>query len=72
KELLDVLDDARPRPAAPVTSDSDETAIGNMLFWKRVHRSLEEGLEKVSLKELVDEARRIRKGKPHVTFNFNI
>jgi Rrf2 family transcriptional regulator, cysteine metabolism repressor len=72
KELFDVLGDAKAVPAATVSSESDEVAIGNMLFWKKLHRSLEEGLERVSLKELVDEARRIKKGKPHASYNFNI
>ena len=75
KELFHVLDGgggASKSVREAVGSDPDEISIGNMLFWERLHRSLEEGLEKVSLKELIDEARRIKKGKLHASFNFNI
>ncbi len=47
-----------------VTPASDETAIANLLFWKKFEAALEKGLSELTLKGLLDEARRLKKTKP--------
>ena len=41
----------------------DEVSVGSELFWQKFSASLQSGLSKISLKDLVDEARRFRKSK---------
>jgi Rrf2 family cysteine metabolism transcriptional repressor len=48
---------------AQPTQDGDEVAIGNAIFWQQFAASIETGLSKVTLKDLLDEARRVKKGK---------
>ena len=43
--------------------EMDEVAVGNALFWQKFGTSLQNGLSKTSLKDLVDEARHIKKAK---------
>lgn len=45
------------------TPEMDEISIGGALFWQHFTLSLQSGLAKVSLKDLLDEARRIKKTK---------
>lgn len=45
-------------------ADQDESSIANWIFWKRFQTSIQEGLGGASLKDLLDEARRIKKSKP--------
>lgn len=50
----------------------DEISLAGTLFWQKFSASIEKGLSQVSLKELVDEARRLKKGKqrsPAPTFH---
>jgi Rrf2 family transcriptional regulator, cysteine metabolism repressor len=55
------------------SADPDESAIANALFWNRFRRSLDDGLGDGTLKDLLDEARRLRKAKPHSsTYTFHI
>lgn len=57
----------------PVAADPDEIAIGNFLFWKKLQVTVEAGLTSVTLKDVIDEARRIKKGKPlSPTYAFHI
>jgi len=49
------------------TQDGDEVAIGNAIFWHKFATSIEKGLSQVTLKELLDEARRVKKGKLRTT-----
>jgi Rrf2 family protein len=52
--------------------DGDEVAIGNAIFWHKFSSAIEKGLSQITLKELLDEARRIKKGKlrsPAPTFH---
>ena len=48
---------------AGISSDSTETALANFIFWKKFESLLQDGLSKVTLKELLDEARRLKKSK---------
>jgi len=53
-------------------SDWDEVKIANFIFWKKLQSSLEEGWSETTLKDLMDEARRAKKGKSssaHYSFN---
>lgn len=55
-----------------ISADSSETAVADFIFWKKFESLLETGFSGVSLKELVDEARRIKKTKsvsPQATFH---
>ena len=52
--------------------DMDEVSVGSALFWQKFSASIQNGLSKVTLKDLVDEARRFRKSKlraPSQTFH---
>ncbi len=56
-----------------ITSEMDEVAIANFIFWKKWQSFLEKGLAQISLKELIDEARRLKKNKPAAaTYAFHI
>ena len=55
-----------------ITPETDEIAIANLIFWKRFKSSIEAGLAVMSLKELIDEARRLKKGKSHTQYAFHI
>ena len=50
----------------------DEISIANLIFWRRVKHSLEAGLKETTLKDLLDEARRIKKGKSKNSPTFHI
>lgn len=56
-----------------LSADMNEIAIGNALFWKKLSVSIQSGLSKLSLKDLVDEARHMKKSKIRVfTPSFHI
>ena len=55
-----------------INTDTDEITLANFLFWKKFKSSLEDQLKAVSLKDLIDEARRLKKRKPHTSYAFNI
>ena len=46
-----------------VSSSSDETAVANFIFWKKFEAGLQKQLSELTLKELMDEARRLKKTK---------
>jgi Rrf2 family protein len=53
-------------------SEGDETSLADTLFWNKFSASIEKGLSETTLKELLDEARRLKKGKskaPAPTFH---
>jgi Rrf2 family transcriptional regulator, cysteine metabolism repressor len=57
--------------SAPM-AELDESAIGSRLFWQKLGSSIETGLSQSTLKDLVDEARRLKKTKqrtPAATFH---
>lgn len=55
-----------------LTPETDEISIANLIFWKKFKSSIEEGLSKITLKGLIDEARSLKKNKPHKQYAFNI
>ncbi len=55
-----------------ISPETDEIVIANLIFWKKFKTSLEDNLKKASLKDLIDEARRFKKSKPHSSYTFNI
>ena len=58
--------------AAP-TGDLDEIALSNLIFWKKLESSIKTGMQSVTLKDLIDEARRVKKAKPNSpNYAFNI
>lgn len=56
-----------------LNGDADEVMIGNHLFWKKVQVSMDKGLAELTLKQLLDEARRARRSKGSSPgYNFHI
>ncbi len=47
----------------PVTAESAEMDIAGFIFWKKFTSLLKDGLSRVTLKELMDEAHRLKKTK---------
>ena len=54
-------------PKEPISQDMDEIAVGSALFWQKFEQSIQIGLSKVTLKDLVDEARRFNKAKTRLS-----
>jgi Rrf2 family transcriptional regulator, cysteine metabolism repressor len=57
---------------ASPAAEMDESAIGSRLFWQKLGTSIESGLSKTTLRDLVDEARRVKKTRqrtPAPTFH---
>ncbi len=50
-----------------ILPEMDEISIGNVLFWQKLGISIQNGLSKISLKDLVAEARHIKKAKLRVS-----
>ena len=50
-------------PKLQVATDGDEASVANGLFWQKLSLSVEQGLSQITLKELLDEARRMKKSK---------
>jgi Rrf2 family protein len=71
--LLRVLDDdpflERRKSESP---NKDEVAFADQIFWKKLGLSIQDALSKVSLKELLDESRRVKKTKSSSSYNFQI
>ena len=58
---------------ASVSAESDEVAIADFIFWNRLKASVQKGLSEVTLKDLIDEARRFKKSKASPSnFTFHI
>jgi len=56
-----------------VTHETDEVAIANLMFWGKLKASLEKGLSEITLKDLLDDARKLKKGKSTTSpYTFNI
>lgn len=43
--------------------DGDETSLADSIFWQKFFASIEKGLSSLTLKQLLDEARHLKKGK---------
>lgn len=61
--------DPEKEPKNQVSPEMDEVSIGNAIFWHKFSLSIQEGLSKVTLKDIVDEARRIKRSKPRSPAN---
>lgn len=76
QELLMILEEDKVFPVSEKPAhkaDLDEISLANWIFWRKFQTSLEEGLSKITLKELLDEARRLKKTKSvSLTQNFQI
>lgn len=55
-----------------VTPETDEATIANFIFWKKFKSGIEEGLGQLTIKDLIDESRRVKKSKPQAHFAFHI
>ena len=63
KYLFDSFEGAWPHGTGQALTDADEVKIADYLFWKTMRSSLDGGLSAMSLKELMDQARRTKKSK---------
>lgn len=73
--LFYTLTDKNPFESYSKTSSVHELhdgAIANFIFWKKLASSIEKALSEVTLKDLIDEARRLKKGKGSPAFHFHI
>lgn len=72
--LLGILNGDKPSksPATNGHAQQDEIALANLLFWHKFHSSIEIGLKSASLKDLVDEARQLKKSRSKNSPNFHI
>ena len=58
---------------ASISAESDEAAVADFIFWNRLKLSVQKGLSEVTLKDLIDEARRFKKAKSSpANFSFHI
>ncbi len=55
-----------------LTPEIDEIAIANLIFWRKFKVSIETGLAATSLKDLIDEARQLKKSKSRTQYAFHI
>ena len=46
-----------------VSAESEEVAVADFIFWNRLKVAVQKGLSEVTLKGLIDEARRFKKSK---------
>ncbi|MBI3252479.1 MAG: Rrf2 family transcriptional regulator [Candidatus Omnitrophica bacterium] len=60
-----------PNGRAPEAAGQDDVAAANLIFWEKLRGSIEETLEALNLKGILDEARR-RKTKVSSRHTFNI
>ncbi len=76
KQLFDALEGADSEwggEREALKSDADEVKIANVIFWKKLRASLDEELASSSLKNLMDQARQIKKEKKSsVAYPFHI
>lgn len=74
-ELLEKLD-GKPvswtRESAERSADADEAALASLVFWTRFAAAVEGGLAGTTVKDLVDEARRVKKTRGRAPYTFNI
>ena len=73
KDLFDALEERsfwEHHSKATLSPESDEVTIADFIFWNRLKNSVQKGLSEVTLKDLIDEARRFKKAKS-TTANFS-
>lgn len=71
-DLYVALEKGKQKPAPAAPADPDETSLADTLFWQIFSSSIRSGLSERTLKDLLDEARRLKKGKtrtPAPTFH---
>lgn len=61
--LEDLFYALESKPEAEKLSSEDESAIANVLFWQKLYTSIQTGLSKITLKDILDEARTHKKSK---------
>ena len=54
-----------------ISAETAEVAIADFIFWGKLQSFIKEGLSEMTLKELIDGARRLKK-KPDASHTFNI
>jgi Rrf2 family protein len=59
-------------PKINISPETDEATVANFIFWKKFKSSIEKGLGELTLKDLIDESRRVKKLKPQANFAFHI
>lgn len=65
-DLYTAFEKGKERPVQAAPADPDVTALADALFWQKFSSSIEKGLSELTLKDLLDEARRLKKGKNRV------
>ena len=53
----------RSKPAVVFSAEHGEVSIANAIFWQKFEMAIQNGLSKITLKDLVDEARHVKKAK---------
>lgn len=74
-ELLERLDgklDAWIPEEGGKPAEPDETGLAAMGFWSRLSAVMKDGMAAATLKDLVDESRRLRRSKARAPYTFNI
>ncbi len=61
--LEDLFYALESKPEAEKLSSEDESSIANALFWQKLYTSIQIGLSKITLKDILDEARTYKKSK---------
>ena len=66
KELFYALEERAPNGGGhfKLSSEMDEAAVGSAIFCRKLLLCIDEGLDMATLKDLLEEARRARNGKP--------
>ena len=73
EELFYLLDHATALGPEPVPDpEKDEACIANLIFWNRFRQSIAKGLGATSLKDLLEEARQLKKSRQKTTHTFHI
>lgn len=71
--LFDALDPKTLPRRSTSTSQNDEISLADTLFWQKFLSCIEKGLSQTTLKDLLDEARKAKKGKDrHISPTFHI
>lgn len=61
--LEDLFYALEPKPEIEKVSSDDEASIANLLFWQQLDAAIQAGLSKVTLKNILDDARHQKKTK---------
>ncbi|MBI4352495.1 MAG: Rrf2 family transcriptional regulator [Candidatus Omnitrophica bacterium] len=61
-----------PGKGAPIPKEADEVGIADFIFWRKILAAIQRELSAMTLKELLDEAHKIRKAKAGSSYTFHI